>query len=221
MWRRAGSIRLTRAGIALFASLAALAVALAVVLSGSPLVVARANPVPPDRPIAKLEGGAGACQSGEAAPARIAAIRLTLVAAVGPRIRVSVSVDGRTLTGGTAVGGWTSGAVTVPVAPLERPLAAARVCFALGRSAEAVEVGGSAAGPATAARTLSGHVLPGRFTIEYMRPSSASWWSSIETVARRLGLGHAPSGTWLAAILLLAMGGVLAVASWLVLRDLR
>jgi len=84
-----------------------------------------------------------------------------------------------------------------------------------------VEVGGAGAGPATAARTLAGDRLPGRFTIEYMRPASASWWSSIETVARRLGLGHAPSGTWLAVFLLLAMGTVVATASWLAVRELR
>jgi len=212
---------LTRVSVALFAGLALLAAALILVLSGSPLVLARANPVPPDEPIVKAGGGTGACQDGEAVPAHVTSIRLILVAVVGPRVHVTVGSGGRTLTSGTASSGWTSGAVTVPLAALDRPLGSARVCFALGGSAEAVEVGGSAAGPATAARTLDGRVLPGRFTVEYMKPGSASWWSSIETVARRLGLGHAPSGTWLAVILLLAMGAVVASACWLAVKELR
>lgn len=220
MWRQVGSVRLTRVGVALAAGLALLAVALIVVLSGSPLVVARANPVPASQPVLKAAGGTGVCQSGEAVPAHVSAIRLILVAVVGPRVHVTVGSGGRTLTSGTTGSGWTSGAVTVPIASLPHPVRPARVCFYLGPSAEAVEVGGSAAAAATAARTLSGRVLPGRFTIEYMKPSSSSWWSSIRTVARRLGLGHAPSGTWLAIVLGLAMGAVVATASWLALREL-
>lgn len=220
MWRQVGSVRLTRVGVALAAGLALLAVALIVVLSGSPLVVARANPVPPNQPVLRAAGGTGVCQSGEFVPANVSAIRLTLVAVVGPRVHVTVAGGGRTLTSGTKGSGWTSGAVTVPVAPLSHPVRAARICFYLGSSAESVEVGGSAAAAASAARTLSGRVLPGRFTIEYMKPGSSSWWSSVRTVARRLGLGHAPSGTWLAFILLLAMGAVVATASWLALKEL-
>jgi hypothetical protein len=41
-----------------------------------------------------------------------------------------------------------------------------------------------------------------------------------ETVARHVGLGRAPSGTWVVLLLLIAMGAVLATASWLLLREL-
>lgn len=220
MWRRLRGVRPTLPKIVLGSAFALLLLTLILVLSASPLVVAYANPVPPDQPIFTAPGGAGACQDGEKVPAHVSAVRLIAVAVVGPRVHVTVGANGRTLASGTTASGWTSGAVTVALAPLDRPLAAARICFSFGPSAEAVEVGGSASAPAVAARTLDGRVLPGRFTVEYMRPSSASWWSSIDTVARRLGLGHAPSGSWLAVGLLLAMGLAIATAGWLAVREL-
>jgi hypothetical protein len=220
MWRPLRGVRLTLPKVVLASAFALLLLALILVLSGSPLVVAYANPVPPDQPIFTAPGGAGACQDGETMPAHVSAIRLIAVAVVGPRVHVTVSSNGRTLASGTTASGWTSGAVTVALAPLDHPLTGARVCFSIGPSAESVEVGGSASAPVNAARTLDGRTLPGRFTVEYMRPSSASWWSSIDTVARRLGLGHAPSGSWLAVALLLVMGAVVATAGWLTVREL-
>ena len=221
MWRPVGRLGSSaRVTLALALGLATLAIALVVVLSGSPLVLARANPVPADEPVYKAAGGSGACQSGETVPAGVSAIRLIFVAVVGPRLSLTVSSPAGAVTAGSVGSGWTAGAVTVPVKPMSHPVASARICFRLGSSAEGVEVGGSAAGPAVAARTLSGKVLPGRFTVEYMHRARDSWWSSGETVARRLGLGHAPSGTWLAVLLLVAMGSVVTGASWLVLREL-
>jgi hypothetical protein len=220
MWRRGPESRSTRVIAALAGGLALMALALAVVLSGSPLVLAHANPVPPDEPIVKASGGLGACQDGETLPARTTAIRFTFVAVVGPRVTATVSEGGRVVAAGSAGSGWTSGAVTVPVSAPARSVAGARICFKLGPSAEAVEIGGSAAGPRTAARRLDGRPLAGRFTVEYMRPGASSWWSQAETVARRFGLGHAPSGTWLALLLLLAMGATVATAAWLAVREL-
>jgi hypothetical protein len=117
--------------------------------------------------------------------------------------------------------GWTSGAVTVPVKPLAHAVSGAQICFKLGRSVETVQLGGSPTNAALAARDLNGKALPGRFTVEYMRSGNGSWWSAAETTARHLGLGRAPSGTWVALLLLISMGAVLAIASWLVLKELR
>jgi hypothetical protein len=219
MWRRVWTVRATRATVALGAGLALLAVALAVVLSGSPTVLASANSTPADEPIMQAASGTGACQGGEAVPAGTTAIRLTLVAIIGPRVTVTVGSGVKRLAEGSVGSDWTAGAVTVPVA-FAHPVAYARVCFALGRSVESVEVGGAAASPTAVARTLQGRALPGRFTVEYMRPTKGSWWSMAKTVARRMGLGHAPSGTWLAALLLVAMAAIVAGASWLLVREL-
>jgi hypothetical protein len=220
MWGRVRALDLSPLRVTLAVALGLLGVGLVLVLSGSPTEVARANGAPAEEPIMQAGTGAGACQGGEAPPAGTTAVRLTLVAILGPRVNVTVSSGGRRVAAGSVGSGWTAGSVTVPIAALSHPLRQARVCFTLGRSVEKVEVGGAASGAGSAARTLTGDALPGRFTVEYMRPAASSWWGSAKTVARRLGVGHAPAGTWLAALLLAAMVAMVGGASWLLLREL-
>jgi hypothetical protein len=212
---------ITRPIAVLTVGLAIVAIALVVVLSGSPLVVTHTNATPANEPILEAGSGAGACQIERVLPAGITAIRLTLVAAAGPRVRVTVLSGGQVLTSGVANSGWTSGAVTVPVKPMARAVTGARVCFSLGPSAEVVQLGGSRTSAAVAARSAEGGALPGRFTVEYMRAGSSSWWSLAKSVARHMGLGHAPSGTWIALLVLVLMATVLAAGSWLAVRELR
>ncbi|MGH2913182.1 MAG: hypothetical protein ACRDJ3_11985 [Solirubrobacteraceae bacterium] len=221
MWRLFGRLGDPRVTTALGLGLALLGVTLAIVLSGSPTVLARTNSVPADQPIFTATSGTGACQSGETVPAGVTAIRLIFVAVIGPHVDVTVASPSGLLDERSIGNGWTAGAVTVPIKPLAHPVVAARICFRVARTAEVVEVGGSATAPSLAARTLTGKILPGRFTVEYLRSAHSSWWSSAQTVARRLGLGHAPSGTWPVLLLLLAMGSVLAGTCWLALRELR
>jgi hypothetical protein len=214
-------LRLTRTTGALVTGFALLAIALVITLSGSPLIVTHANATPASEPILEARSGSSACQAGEVLPAGITAIRLTLVAAVGPRVNLSVLSGARVLTSGVAASGWTSGAVTVPVKALPHTVTPVRICFKLGPSAEAVQLGGSRANVMTAARSLSGVPLPGRFTVEYMRRGDSSWWSLAKTAARHMGLGRAPSGTWVALLVLLLMGTAVATASWLIVKELR
>jgi hypothetical protein len=211
---------MTRATVAFAAGCALMTLALVVTLSGSPLVVAHTNATPADEPVLEAASGAGACQADEVLPAGISAIRLTLVAAAGPRVSVVV-LSAHPLTSGVAGSGWTSGAVTVPVKPVAHAVSHVRICFKLGQSVETVQLGGSRTSAALAARDAKGKILPGRFTVEYMRAGSRSWWSTAETVARHMGLGRAPSGSWIVLLLLAAMGAVLVSASWLVRKELR
>lgn len=213
-------LRLTRTTGALVAGLALLAIALVLTLSGSPLVVTHTNATPASEPILEAGSGSNACQAGEALPGGTTAIRLTLVAAVGPRVSLSVFSGARVLTSGITAGGWTSGAVTVPVKALPHAAAPVRICFKLGPSAETVQLGGSRTSATTAARSLSGVPLPGRFTVEYMRRGDSSWWSLAKTMAIHMGLGRAPSGTWVALLVLLLMGTTVATASWLIVKEL-
>ncbi len=212
---------MTRAACVLAAGLALVAVGLVVTLAGSPTVVVRANGTPANEPIREIGGGVGACQSGEVLPAGASAIRLTLVANAGPRVTVTALSGSRVLARGVAGAGWTAGAITVPIKPQARAVAGARVCFKLGAAPEKVQVGGSRTSVAVAARYLAGGVLPGRFTVEYLRSGSSSWWSMLRTVARHMGLGRSPSGTWIALLVALLMGATLAVGSWLAVRELR
>jgi hypothetical protein len=212
---------MTRAAVTLAAGLALVAVVLVVTLAGSPTVLVRANGTPANEPIREIGGGVGACQSGEVLPAGASAIRLTLVANAGPRVMVTALSGPRVLARGTADSGWTAGAVTVSVKPLSRAVAGTRVCFRLGTAPETVQVGGSRTSAAVAARYLAGGVLPGRFTVEYMRSGSSSWWSMLRTVVRHMGLGRSPSGSWIALLVALLTGATLAVGSWLAVRELR
>src|SRR5262249_13894834 len=58
----------------------------------------------------------------------------------------------------------------------------------------------------------------GRFRIEYLRPAHGSWWARASSVAHRMGLGHAPSGTWIVFGEIALMIAITVLASRLVLR---
>lgn len=212
---------MTRATVVFAAGLALVAIVLVVTLSGSPLVVARANALPASKRIIVATSDAAACQAEEVLPAGISAIRIMLVADAGPRVKVAILQGRHILTSGVANSGWTSATVTVPVKPLPHAIPHVRVCFGLGPSSERVELVGPPTNARIAARSLTGEVLPGRFAVEYMRPGSSSWWSLAETVARHLGLGRAPSGSWIVLLLLALTGTAVAAGSWLVVKELR
>jgi hypothetical protein len=209
-----------RTAVALAAGLALVAIAIVVTLSGSPLTVVHSNGVPVEYLIGEAKGEIAACQAGELLPAGVSALRFPFESDAGPRVSVSVWSGKRLLTSGVAHSGWTSGAVTVPVKPVQHAVAGTRVCVSLGQSAENVIVGGFRTGPAVAARGGDGEVLPGRFRVEYARAGESSWWSLAKTVAKHMGLGRAPSGTWIALFLVGLMGGSILAASWLMLREL-
>ncbi len=219
MWRRVGWWRDKPVALALAAGLGVLALVLVLTLSGSPLVVARTNGVPANQPILEARAGA-ACQAHEFVPAGTTAIRLTFVAAAGPRVSVSLLSGAGRVLGGSVGSGWTSGAVTVPIHTLSHPLSGATLCFKFAHAAEVVQMGGATAGQASAARESSGAALPGRFTVEYMRPGPSSWWALATTVAHHFGLGRAPAGAWVAWLVALLMAGAISLACYLVLREL-
>jgi hypothetical protein len=210
-----------RTTVTLVAGLALVTIALAVTLSGSPVIVARANSIGEQKVIAETNSDVGACQAGEVLPIGTSAIRLALEAVIGPRVTVEALSGTRVLTSGSAGAGWTGGSVTVPVRPTSRTIPNVRVCFGLGSTNEYVSVIGQPTAPAVAATGREGNVLQGRIRIEYLRPDPKSWWSTAPAVARRMGLGHASAGTWIVLPLILVMGAIVAGASWLTIRNLR
>ncbi len=209
--------------IALTAGLMLTAVAVAVTLTGSPVLVVGASRAAATEKLVQTGGQrVVACQSGETLPAGTTAIRLTLKAMAGPRVSLWALVGRqRVLTRGVAASGWTSGAVTVAVTPVTRITSHVRICFRADAIPEDLIILGERTPPATAAVSGQGRRLPGRIRIEYLRPRSASWWSYAPTVARRMGLGRAWSGTGI-VLAMIALTGVLVVgACWLAVRELR
>lgn len=214
-------LRMTRASAVLAGGLGLVAIVTVVTLSGSPLVVADTNGTPAEEAFVEAGTGASICQSGEVLPAGISAIRLTLQAAVGPRVGVFVLSGTHVLVHGLAESGWTAGNVTAPLKALAHARSDVSVCFVLGPSAEPVLVGGSTTSVGPVAKTSTGRMLSGRFTVEYMRSGSSSWWSMLRTVALHMGFGRAPSGSWIALLVALLMGSALVAGSWLAVRELR
>jgi hypothetical protein len=208
-----------RPPVVLAAGLALVAVALTATLSGSPVVVLATNGVPPEGYLAAADANAVACQAHEVVPRGTSAIRLALEAGVGPKVSVEVLADLKVLAAGVRGTGWYGSTVTVPVQPLSRALAGAEICFILSSLNGQVGLEGVRTPAAQAARTAEGP-LPGRIRVEYLRAGSSSWLSQIPAVARRIGLGRTPSGTWIVlAIAALALA-VAALASRTLLREL-
>jgi Predicted membrane protein (DUF2142) len=199
--------------------LALVAIVAAVVMTGGPQIVTGSNGVGFRANVASGEGGGTICQAGETVPRGTSSLRLGLETHVGPTVAVTVSSGGRVLAAGARGSGWTGAKVTVPLSRVTRTVADATVCSTIGQTRETVTAIGQPTGRALAAR--SGHtVLLGRMQVEYLAPGTQSWWSLVLPVARRLGLGRAPSGTWVALLVALLFLAVTALASYVALREL-
>jgi hypothetical protein len=205
--------------IALVVGLALIAIAIGVVLSRAPLAVIGSNEIPLTHGVAYAKGGSRGCQQGGTVPAGTTAIRVSAGVNTGPSVTVKVLSGGQVVTHGKRPAGWgITESVTVPVKRVERAIPNATVCVAFGPSVEEIEINGSVV------RTTSASGKPAqavRLRFEYMSPAHRSWWSIVSPVARRMGFGHAPSGTWIVFLLLALAIAIVALASRLVLRELR
>jgi hypothetical protein len=209
------------ARVALAVGLALIAIAVAVVLSGGPQVLAGSNGVEPaSKALTSVPGSGGGCQADETLPARTSAIRLSLEASAGPRVAVNV-LSGKTIvTHGEGAQGWLGQVVTIPVKPLDRTVRHAAICFAFTGANERVSFLGVPT-PKRRAATSGGSALRGRISIEYLRPGRSSWWSLALSIARRMGLGRAWAGTWVVLLVASLMAASIALASWLAIRESR
>jgi hypothetical protein len=209
-----------RIRVVLVAGVALIVVALAVTLSRTPQVVARANSAFTHKTIATTTAPAGACQGRETLPRGGSAIRLGLTAVVGPEVKVRVLSGSRLLASGTRAAGWEGGSVTVALRPAASSAAEVTVCFRVDKLNGPVEMLGVRT-HRDAALGQEGKRLPGRLHIEYVRPGQESWWSMAFATARRLGLGRAAAGTWNALLVLALTATLIALPSWLLTRELR
>ncbi|HTD07938.1 MAG TPA: hypothetical protein VK680_03515 [Solirubrobacteraceae bacterium] len=193
--------------------------AIAITLSRSPIAVAGVN-TSQEAPIGEPQPGSTYCQPHEVLPRDISAIRLRSYAFLGPRVTLTVSARGRLVARGERGSGWTGGVVTIPVKRLSTVRSGLDLCFTFFTNGdESVGLFGESTAGALAARGPSGS-LPGRVRVEYLRASGSSWWSLAPEVARRMGLGHAPSGTWSVLLAVALMVGVCGLCARVILREL-
>jgi hypothetical protein len=206
--------------IVLSASLALSTIAAILTLSHAPSTIAGTNGVPRTASLSRKASITGGCQAGETLPRNTSAVRLGLAVVIGPRVTVTMLTGSHVITRGTEGTGWDGSAVTVAVRPVRRALSHVTICFRLSFLTGNVTVIGSPTNPAVAA-VADGETLRGRMRIEYLRPGSRSWWSQIVGVIRHMGLGRAWSGSWIALAIASLGGACIALASWLVVRELR
>jgi hypothetical protein len=206
--------------IALVVSAIALAIALVALLSRSPPVVAGSNGVP-DTGHAELDLGRGdtsTCQPVGTVPQGTSAIRVSIGAGAGPKVRMQVLSEGHIATQGELPAGWgLEAAADVPVEPLRHELHNALVCVGLGPNTGPLDALG------LPRQDPSEHTLLSEIDlrVEFLRHGSNSWWSLASSTAHRFGLGRAVSGTWLAFLALLLMISAGALSLRLLLRELR
>lgn len=212
---------MTSVRLALLGALLAIAVALAVTLSRSPLSVAGGNSVRgQETQFASTDHGASYCQAGEVLPRGSTAIRVWLDAAAGPRVHLVVYSGARVIASGQRGSDWTGGSVTIPVRPLPRTVADATVCVSFALRDETILAQGIAAPDALAAHE-GAKSLGGRLWIEYLRPGSRSWASLASQVIGHMGMGRAAGGDWVAYLALVLLATAAAVASRVLIRELR
>lgn len=208
--------------LALGAGLALLVVGTGLTLLRSPMTVAAMNrPHDPDEQLlARTRRSTSYCQGGEGLPRGTSAIRMSLVAAIGPRVRVVVSAAGRTLTSGEQEPAWTGSVVAVPVRPLRRAFADVTVCARVDPANETLGVLGEHTPPARAARE-HGRPLAGRMWVEYLRPGTRSWASLAPSILRNMGFARAVGGEGIAFLALALLAAVALLTSRVALTELR
>ncbi len=219
------------AKITLAVGVVLIAVAVAFTLTRSPPRVLRGSWHGSQAVLGAPTGDAAVCQDNEVLPAGTTAVRLSMWAFVGARVRV-VAYDGtRVLTEGSRGPNWTSTSVTVPVRSVHSTTSGARLCLAIGPNSEPILMLGNNVPPAEAAVALPASApaprsasleekLPGRVNVEYLGSGSGSWWSRISSVAEHVGFGRAYSGTWIVGLIGALMIAVGALAVRLTLREM-
>ena len=190
------------------------------VLLQAPAKPIATNSVVVRRELGLLSPHTRVCQADERLPASTDAVRVSLIAYIGPAVSVTALHGAQIVASGHRNSGWISNSLTLPLRPSVSTPTEANICLTRDSSALVAGVLGETASKAHAA-TSNGTPLPGRLRIEYLTRGQRSWLSLAKHVARRLGLGHSPSGTWIVLPLLAMMALALGLGAWLLIREQR
>jgi hypothetical protein len=208
----------TRVMTTLVIGLAVIAALLARALLETPQMVIASNSVTVTGELAHFPARAVVCQAGEILPASTTALRMSLIAYVGPAVSVTVSHDDHVIARGHQEAGWVSGSLTLQLHPQIARATSVDIC--LTRDPVAIPLGlfGSSSIRRLAAR-VNGQPLSGRMRIEYLKRGPRSWLSLARHVVRRMGLGHFPSGGWIVIPFTAIMIANLGLGLWLLRRE--
>jgi hypothetical protein len=166
------------------------------------------NGVWPQLVAGELVAGQRACQDGELLPAGTAEAQLPVqpLQAVGPRVTVTLSRQGRTLARTSALVTTRDGTLRVPLRATARDLDDVTLC--LTPRAGRVGLIGGPTPPGAGSLTLAGQQTGASLAIGYLAAGTSTWWEHAATVADRMALGRGNWGghwlVWFAGLLLLA-----------------
>jgi len=209
-----------RVRVAFGVSLVVMAAALAFTLTASPIEVIAAN-THEEAGLGVARAPLASCQSDESLPADTHAVRLQILALLGPMVTVQVFQAGRLITDGQRSSGWTGGVVTVPVKPLRSSREGVELCYTLALNGHESAVLTGEPRPGAISAVAGEAKVPGRVKVEYLRPGPTSWWSLAPAVVRHIGIGGITGGTWSVFLAMALTGAVVCVASYGALRASR
>ncbi len=207
--------------VALGIALTLMTIAVIAVLVGSPLATAGTNGVQAQVDGSLKKGDLETCQPLGRLPSGTSVIRVAIEApAAGPNVTLRVLAGSRVLSEGHQAAGWGSAPkVGIPMAGLTDSVGGERICTKIGPIAEHIQIRGTPIRQPPAGAKLSFQDMALR--MEYLRPAAQSWLSQASSVAYRMGLGRAWSGTWIAFLALVLSLAVAVLAVRLTLAEMR
>ncbi|HEX3518327.1 MAG TPA: hypothetical protein VHT29_04755 [Solirubrobacteraceae bacterium] len=153
------------------------------------------------------------CQGGGTLPRGTTAVRVSLLANVGPSIGVRVISSSSVLTTGRRGSGWgTDASVTVPVKEVRASAPDTVACVSIGHAAETIGLKGAVVEKASGKRELW-------LRVEYLRPARASWLSLASSIAGEFNPVRTPGGTGAALLAIALMLAAAGLAARVILRE--
>lgn len=213
-----------RVSIVLAVGVLAVAVGLAVDMSGRAVRLAGTNHVSPVAFGAAVRSNGALCQPGTVLPADAHSVEL-LIGTYGhpvPSLTASFSGAGsEQIATGRLPAGAREGYVEIPLRnPRGRP-AAGSLCIKVGKAVQPVVFGGENFTPGAASEQIDGQPAAARIDLLYRRGRAESWWQLLPVLAERFGLGKSSVfGTWTLPAMALLLGCVWIGALRLMAREL-
>lgn len=201
--------------------LAAIGVAIVLVISHRPPATAGGNGIAGKNYIElEAKDALSNCQTAGTIPRGTSALRLAIEGVYfSPSVKVKIARDGHVIARGShAPGGPAAPNVIVGLPALGQTVRGAQICTAVGPTVGPIRFSGE---PASSSSHVSNALQQAVLHVEYLRAGDRSWWSSLSAIGRRIGLGRAPGGGWVAILVLLLMLSVTALTVRLAIQELR
>ena len=211
-----------RVRVVLAVSLLAVAVGLAIDMSGRAPRTAGSNRVLPATFATVAPAGSVVCQPQGSPPSGAASAQLTIGTYGRPRPELRLDfldAAGRTVSSGRLPAGVAQGVIAIPLSPAHGE--AVRVCLRVA-GPERIALAGESLAASPTSVSIDGHEQPGVMSLMFFRAGKESWWQLLGTLTTRFGLGKASFfGDWTLPAMALLLLGAWVASLRLLLRELR